>query len=160
LRALQRAKGCPSGSGRALVKALERLSGTARGVAKLKRGLSELTASIEAGNIARAPLWGGAGVAIVQDAPARRRGGFYPDPTYVATRWPGELSWLFYELVRVLSPWPFYDYVTKFAIFGRLAEAAKRSEPLATAPAELLRAVLAELYAMVDEVGGPLACSP
>jgi hypothetical protein len=90
----------------------------------------------------------------------RKARGLLPRPHLRSNQVAGELSWLFYELVRVLSPWPFYDYVTKFAIFGRLAEAAKRSEPLATAPAELLRAVLAELYAMVDEVGGPLACSP
>jgi hypothetical protein len=63
-----------------LVKALERLSGTAWAVAKLKRGLSELTACIEAGNIARAPLWGGAGVAIVQDAPAQGEGAFTQTP--------------------------------------------------------------------------------
>ena len=138
----------------AYVRKLERLSGTARAVATLKGQLYELTARIEAGDFAKAPLWGGAGVAIVQDAPAPRRGGFYPDPTYVASRWPGELSWLFHELVRVLSPQPFYDWMTKFAIFGRLAEAAKRSERLCTEPAALLRAVLAEVYSMVDELEG------
>jgi gamma-glutamylcyclotransferase (GGCT)/AIG2-like uncharacterized protein YtfP len=137
------------------IRKLEHLS-----VAKLKRELSELTACIEGGNIARAPLWGGAGVVIVQDAPAPRRGGFYSEPTYVSTRWPGELSWLFHEVVRLLSPRPFYNSVTKFAIFGRLAEAAQRSEPLAAGPADLLRAVLAELYAMVHEVSRPVALNP
>lgn len=117
------------------------------------RKMDELAAAVAAGEIGRARVWGGAGVAITRQARPPRPDNFYPDPRWVVTPFVHELSWLFKELWVGFRP--LMDHTAKFEFFGRLGNAADRYHETAGPDASargLLNAVLAKAWSIAAEV--------
>lgn len=121
----------------------------------VKETLNRLMEIFSTGNIPRAERnWGGADVCIVRKAPPKKQGGFYPDPRYVATQYPRELSWLFEELRDAFFAEKLLDGCNKIEFFGRLANTALRAasaDPEIPCPT-LCRAVAAEAETMYNEL--------
>ena len=113
--------------------------------------VQRLGAEVAAGRIGRAQPWGGADV-VLSDTPAppSDERSFYPDKRYVVTPFVAELSWLFESLRDAFGS--AIDYQSKYAFYGRLADAADRYSSRTSgdsqSPKGLLGAVLAEAKAM------------
>ena len=74
------------------------------------------------------------------------QGGFYPDPLYVETEYPLEVSWMFFQLKDAFYAENLLDGCSKVEFFGRLANAAIRAigtEPGISCP-DLCRTVALE----------------
>jgi len=84
--------------------------------------LEIIRATIIAGGAGTTEHWQGADVKIVAQMPEEHEPGFYPDPLFVRTSFPGELSWLFYALRDTFGD--LIDFGSKFYFYGHLAEAA------------------------------------
>jgi hypothetical protein len=120
---------------------------------EVKRELEQLATQIAEGHIGTAEYWGGADVAISPSDHPTREGNFYPEPRRVVTASAAELSWLFFRLQDIFSP--YYDSQTKIEFFGRLANAARRYQAKKQGveiPGDLLLAVLHEAFAMAEEM--------
>jgi hypothetical protein len=74
------------------------------------------------GDHGSAEPWQGARVVIASEMPPREEPGFYPEPLIVRTDFPGELSWLFFELKEAFNDW--VDWENKFYFYGTLGETA------------------------------------
>jgi hypothetical protein len=61
-------------------------------------------------------------VVVVAELPPKEEPGFYPDPLFVRTTFPRELSWLLIELRDIFADWIYFG--NKFFFYGRLGEAA------------------------------------
>ena len=121
----------------------------------VREALKQLSATIASGDIPREDqAWIGADVRIVRNAPKKNGGGFYPDPRYVETEYPLELSWVFFQLKDAFYAENLIDGCSKIEFFGRLANAAIRAtgaKPEITCP-ELCRAVVLEAETIYNEL--------
>jgi len=93
---------------------------TSRGDIELR--LERLRTKVVNGDHGNADTWQGARVVITSEMPPEEEPGFYPDPLIVRTDFPGELSWLFLELMAAFDDW--IDYENKFYFYGTLGESA------------------------------------
>lgn len=89
---------------------------------QIQQNLSILRTRILRGEIGTAPHWQGADVVILGELPGESEPGFYPDPLFVRTDFPDQLSWLFYELKAAFVET--VDFDNKFYFYGTLAETA------------------------------------
>ena len=94
----------------------------------VKETLKLLAETIASGNIPKAKQeWAGADVCIVLKAPAKKEDGFYPESRYVETKYPLELSWMFFMLKDAFYAEDLLNGCSKIEFFGRLANAAIRA---------------------------------
>ncbi len=94
----------------------------------VKETLNLLAETIASGNIPKAKQeWGSPDVCIVRKSPQKTEDGFYPDPRYVETKYPLELSWMFFKLKDAFYAEDLLDGCSKIEFFGRLANAAIRA---------------------------------
>lgn len=70
-------------------------------------------------------LFGGAGISVEYEKPANQEDGFYPDPTFVVTRFAKELSWLIFRLQRIFEN--NLDFANKQSFYESLAAAANKA---------------------------------
>jgi hypothetical protein len=99
--------------------------------------------------------WGGADVVVTSIVPTPSTGdSFYPEPRYVVTPNAKALSRLFYSLRDAFQN--LIDDLPKIEFYGRLSNAALRYQSRlsgsAENPKDLLRAVLHEAFAMLEEM--------
>ena len=59
---------------------------------------------------------------MVGELPPESEPGFYPDPLFVRTGFPRQLSWLLLALRDLFGDW--IDFENKFFFYGKLAEVA------------------------------------
>ena len=93
---------------------------------------------------------------VITSAPPRsaKASNFYPEPRYVVTPSPLELSWAFYSLRDIFSS--VLDGASKIEFYGRLANTANRY--LARVGADrcsadaLVRAVIHEAFVILEEM--------
>ncbi len=94
----------------------------------VKATLKQLAETIASGTIPKVKQeWAGADVCIVSKIPPKTEDGFYPDPRYVVTEYPLELSWMFFTLKDAFYAEDLLDGCSKIEFFGRLANAAIRA---------------------------------
>ena len=78
----------------------------------VKETLKLLADIIASGNIPKANQeWAGADVCIVRSVPTKTENGFYPEPRYVETNYPLELSWMFFKLKDAFYGGCFFVFV-------------------------------------------------
>ena len=121
----------------------------------VKETLKQLSAMIASGVIPKADQsWHGADVDVVRNAPTKTEGGFYPDPRYVETEYPLELSWVFMKLRDAFYAENLVNGCSKIEFFGRLANAAVRATKAnpEISCAELCRAVAQEAETIYNEM--------
>lgn len=98
--------------------------------------------------------WGGADVVIAPvSIESATKGGFYPEPRTVVTRFSREVSWLFERLRDLFAG--VLDGESKIEFYGRLANAARNYQRQVNGGEdgkEILRAVLFEAVAMLEEM--------
>jgi hypothetical protein len=72
-------------------------------------------------------FWGGAGVIVSNSPqPQAQDDAFYPDPIWIQTAYPAELTWLFCEVRdRLINNAPCID---KEALYGEIAQAVEGSQ--------------------------------
>lgn len=121
----------------------------------VKETLKLLAETIASGNIPKEKQeWAGADVCIVLKAPAKKEDGFYPESRYVETKYPLELSWIFFTLKDAFYAEDLLDGCSKFEFFGRLANAAIRAtgaNPKISCP-DLCKAVALEAETIYNEL--------
>ena len=84
--------------------------------------LTALRERIAVEDIGDADLWQGADIKVVTELPPESEPDFYPDPLFVRTRFPRQLSWLLLEIRDLFGDW--IDFGNKFFFYHQLAEAA------------------------------------
>jgi len=121
----------------------------------VKATLKQLAETIASRDIPKADLpWAGADVCIVDNIPPKTEDGFYPDPRYVVTEYPLEVSWMFFALKNAFYDEDLLDGCSKIEFFGRLANAAIRAiegKPKISCP-DLCRAVALEAETIYNEL--------
>ena len=121
----------------------------------VKDTLKLLAKTIASGNIPKANQeWAGADVCIVRSEPTKNENGFYPEPRYVETNYPLELSWMFFKLKDAFYAEDLLDGCSKIEFFGRLANAAIRAakaKPEISSP-DLCGAVALEAETIYNEL--------
>lgn len=130
----------------------------------VKETLKLLADTIASGNIPKANQeWAGAEVCIVRSVPTKTEDGFYPDPRYVETKHPLELSWCFEKLRDAFYAENLIDGCSKIEFFGRLANVAVRAakaKPEISCP-DLCGAVALEAEMIYNELThGKFHCLP
>jgi len=130
----------------------------------VKETLKLLSETIASRNIPKANQeWAGAEVCIVQSVPTKTEDGFYPDPRYVVTKYPLELSWCFEKLRDAFYAENLIDGCSKIEFFGRLANAAVRAakaKPDISCP-DLCEVVALEAETIYNELThGEFHCLP
>ena len=130
----------------------------------VKETLKLLADTIASGNIPKANQeWAGADVCIVRSEPTKTENGFYPEPRYVETNYPLELSWMFFKLKDAFYAEDLLDGCSKIEFFGRLANAAVRAakaKPEISCP-DLCGAVALEAETIYNELThGEFHCLP
>lgn len=128
---------------------------TAHGTARTIDELRRIEQSLASSQLARSEReWGGAGVIITASSRADDSGAGGSRDILVLTEHSLELSWCFEQLRDAFCSEDRLDYSSKYAFFGRLAEAANRclrAHPQASAN-ELCSAVVQEAFAIYDEM--------
>ena len=117
--------------------------------------LKLLSETIASGNIPKAKqIWRSRDERIVHKAPEKASDGFYPDPRYVETEYPLELSWVFFKLKDAFFAEELIDGCSKVEFFGRLANAATRAIETKTEIScpDLCRAVVQEAETIFNEM--------
>lgn len=121
----------------------------------VKETMKLLADIIASGNIPKADrAWAGADVCIVRHVPSKKGDGFYPEPRYAETKYPLELSWIFFKLKDAFYAEKLLDGCSKIEFFGRLANAAIRAisaDPEIPCP-DLCRAVVQEAETIYNEL--------
>ncbi len=121
----------------------------------VKETINRLYEGLNAGITRKAEKkWGGADVCIVRHAPPPSENGFYPDPRFVETRYPLELSWIFEALRDAFYAEKLLDGCSKIEFFGRLANAACEAitENAEIPCVDLCKSVIAEAEKMYEEM--------
>ncbi len=117
--------------------------------------LKQLAETIASGNIPKADTpWASRDIRIVSEVPHKTEDAFYPDPRYVVTEYPLEVSWVFSALKNAFYDEDLLDGCSKVEFFGRLANAATRAiegKPEISCP-DLCKAVTLEAETIYNEL--------
>jgi hypothetical protein len=114
----------------------------AKDIEKIRRGIDALRT---AQPVIRDVYWGGADVVITREPIPENPDAFYPPHRQFVTKHAGETTWLFESLRDLLSP--LIDFHSKFAFYGRLANAGERCQEWS----DMRNAILDEAARWVDE---------
>lgn len=119
----------------------------------MQQKLETLSRKVATNDIGHAEPWAGADVVVCAVAPPPTKGGFYPDPRYVETRYIAEISWMFEQIRNVFWNHPGYG-AWKEELFGRLGNVVQSQTSRNTdATLEHLNgALLHEAHAIAEEI--------